>query len=174
MILMKKHTLLHQFQSFIKKTPSVTKYDKRFESDQQMLKRIGIKFAVLFFIILMFDTLVDLLLGLIDFALHIVHLIIEAIEYSLLMLLGQLFNFDDKLSETIIVNTAIIIALFLAYRLIFAAPKLYIRVTQYTLSAWRRYIAQKSFYWKTSSFGRKIKSLSAYSLGAACLFLIIG
>ena len=119
---MKKNTLLHQFQSFIKKTPLVTKYDERYESDQQMLQRIGIKFAFLFFVILMFDTLVDLLLGVINFALHIMHLIIEVIEYSLLMLLEQLFNFDDKLSETIIVNTTIIIALFLAYRLILAVP----------------------------------------------------
>lgn len=139
-----------------------------------MLQRIGVKFAFLFFVILMFDTLVGLLLGLIDFALHIVHLMIEAIEYSLLMLLELLFNFDHKLSEAIIVNTAIIIALFLAYRLILAAPKLYIHVIQYTLLAWRRYVVQKTSCWKTASFNRKIKSLCAYSLGTACLFLIIG
>ena len=170
---MKKHTLLHQFQSFIKKTPSVTKYDKRFESDQQMLKRIGIKFAVLFFIILMFDTLVDLLLGLIDFALHIVHLIIEAIEYSLLMLLGQLFNFDDKLSETIIVNTAIIIALFLAYRLIFAAPGWAIRVRNYLLATWPQHIKQESFRWRAKSLIHKIKWLGAYGFGTTCLLRLV-
>jgi len=171
---MKKYTLHHQFQRFIKKSFLVTKYDKCNESDQQMLQRISIKFAALFLIVLMFDTLVDLLLGLIDFALHIMHLMIEAIEYSFLVVLEKLFSFDHKLSETILVNTAIIIALFLAYRFILAAPVLYVRVKQYTVSAWRRYIAQKSSCWKASSFGRKIKSLSAYSLGAACLVLIIG
>ncbi len=170
---MKKNTLLHWFQDFIQKKPKITAPSPPHKAEQQLLKTIGIKFAVLFFVILMSDTLVHLFLSLVDFATHIMHLIIEAIEYSLLVILEKLFGFSHKLSEIIIVNTAIMIALFWTYRFIPIIPKRYYRIKQYIRSAWQQYITQKYAYWKQSSFGLKIKALGAYGLGLTCLVLII-
>ncbi|NOQ14255.1 MAG: hypothetical protein GQ583_07240 [Methyloprofundus sp.] len=173
MISLKTHALLNQFQRFIKKAHFVKQYDKRDESDRKMLQRVGRKFGVLFFVILMFDTLLDWFLGIIDIAIHLIHLIIELIEYSFLILLAQLFNFDQQQSEMIIVNATIIIALSLAYRLIPALPGLTLRVKQYLLSAWLRYIKRKSSCWQTMSLSHKIKCFSAYSCGAICLLFFL-
>ena len=170
---MKINTLFNQFQSFIEKTPFARQYDKRNESDRQMLQRVGRKFAVLFFVILMFDTLLDWFLGLIDLAIHLIHVIIQTIEYSLLILLGHLFHLDQQQSEMIIVNATLIIALYLAYRLIHTAPGLTIRVKHYLLSTWSQHIKQESSCWKAMSLTHKIKWLSAYSFGTSCLLLFI-
>ena len=170
---LKKKTLLNRFQSFIESTPFARQYDKRYESDRQMLQRIGGKFAVLFVIILMFDTLLDWFLGLIDLAIHLIHLIIQAIEYSLLVFLEYLFDFDQQQSETIIVNATVIFALYLVYRLILAVPGLTIWIKQYCLSAWLRYIKQESTCWQAMSLTHKIKWLSAYSIGTTCLIFFL-
>ncbi len=173
MIPLKNNTMFNRFQSFVEKTLFAKPYDKHYESDRQMLQRVGKKFAVLFFIILMFDTLVDWILGLIDFAIHFLYIIIQAIEYSLLIFLGHLFHFDQQQSEMIIVNATIIIALYLAYRLILATPGLTVRIKQHLLSAWLRYIERESSIWQTVSLSRKIKCISAYSFGTTFLFFLV-
>jgi hypothetical protein len=138
-----------------------------------MLQRVGRKFGVLFFVILIFDTLLDWFLWLIDLAIHLIHLIIQVIEYSLLIFLGQLFHIDQQQSEMIIVNATIIIALYLAYRLILAIPGLTIRVKHYLLSAWLRHIKRESSCWQAMPLTHKIKWVSAYSVGTTCLLLFI-
>ena len=148
-------------------------HDKRSESDRQMLQRVARKYAVLFFVILMFDTLLDWFLGLIDLAIHLIHLIIQAIEYLFVIILWNLFQINQQQSETILVNVTIIIALYLAYRLILATPNLIIRVKQYLLSVWLRYIKRESSCWQAMSLTHKIKWLSAYSVGTTSLLLFI-
>ena len=170
---MRINTLLSRSQSFTEKILFAKPYDKRNETDRQMLQRVGRKFAVLFFIILMFDTLLGWFLGIVNFAIHLLHIIIQAIEYSLLIFLGHLFQFNQQQSETIIVNVTIIIALYLAYRFILAVPGLTIRVKQYLLSAWLQHINRESSCWQAMSFTHKIKWFSAYSFGTACLLLFI-
>ena len=170
---MKNNTLLSQFLSFIRKTLLAKPHDKRSESDRQMLQRVARKYAVLFFVILMFDTLLDWFLGLIDLAIHLIHLIIQAIEYLFVIILWNLFQINQQQSETILVNVTIIIALYLAYRLILATPNLIIRVKQYLLSVWLRYIKRESSCWQAMSLTHKIKWLSAYSVGTTSLLLFI-
>ena len=173
MILLKKNTLLSRLQHFIKNTPFAKQYDKRNESDRQMLQRIASKYAVLFFVILMFDTLLDWFLGLTDLVLHLAHLFIEAIEYILELILSNVLQTTPQQSEMIIVNATIIIALYLTYRFMFAAPGLTIRVKQYFLSAWLRFINRESSCWRAMSLTHKIKWLSAYSVGSACLLIFL-
>ena len=170
---MKKYTLLSQSQNFIEKLLFIKAHDKRNESDRQMLQRVARKYAVLFFVILMFDTLLDWFLGLTDLAIHFIHLIIQAIEYLFVIILWNLFQINQQQSETILVNATIIIALYLAYRLILATPNLIIRVKQYLLSVWLRYIKRESSCWQAMSLTHKIKWLSAYSVGATSLLLFI-
>ncbi|WP_428353798.1 hypothetical protein [Methyloprofundus sp.] len=170
---MNNNILLRRLQGFMEKTLFAKRYDKNNESDKQMLQRVGKRFAVLFFVILMFDTLVDWFLGLIDFVIHLLHLFIQAIEYSLLISLEHWFHFDQQQSETIVVNAAIIIALYLVYRLILATPDLTIRFKQYLRSVWLRHVKREKSCWQAMSLSHKIKWLSAYSFGTSCLMLLI-
>ena len=170
---MKKNTLLSQSQNFIEKALITKAYDKRNESDRQMLQRVGGKFAVLFLVILMFDTLLDWFLRLTDLATHLIHLIVQAIEYLFVIILWNLFQINQQQSETILVNVTIIIALYLAYRLILATPNLIVRVKQYLLSAWLRLIKRESSCWQAMSLTHKIKWLSAYSFGTTCLLFLM-
>jgi len=169
----KKNTLFNQFQSLTGKTPFARQYDKRNESDRQMLQRVARKYIVLFFVILMFDTLLDWFLGLTDLAIQLTQLIIIAIEYLFVIILWNLFEIHQQQSETIIVNVTITIALYLAYRLIVASPNLMIRGKQYLLSAWLRHIKRESSCWQAMSLTHKIKWLSAYSLGTSCLLFLV-
>lgn len=170
---MEKNTLLNQISSFIKGFIFVNQCDKRNESEQQMLQRVGRKFGILFFVILIFDTLLDWFLGLIDIVIHLIHIIIEAIEYLLEVLLENIFHIEHHQSEAIIVNGALIITFYLVYRFSFAAPDLYVRFKRYCLAIWLRYIKRESSCWQAMSLVHKIKWVSAYSFGAACLFLLV-
>lgn len=138
-----------------------------------MLQRVGRKFAVLFVIILMFDTLLDWFMGLIDLVIQLIHIMVEAIEYMLELLLSSTLQTTPQQSEMIIVNATIIIALYLAYRLMLAIPGLIIRVKQYLLSIGSQFIQRESTYWRARSLLHKIKWLCAYSLGTACLLVFV-
>lgn len=59
------------------------------------------------------------------------HLIIQAIKYSLLISLEHGFHFDQQQSEMIVINATIIIALYLSYRLILATLGLIVHIQQY-------------------------------------------
>ncbi|NOR81695.1 MAG: hypothetical protein GQ529_12830 [Methyloprofundus sp.] len=155
--------------NFIKQIHFTKQYDKRHESDQQMLQRVARKFGVLFFVILMFDTVLDFLMALIDIVFHLLHLIIEAIEYSLDLILGYIFHTNTHQSETIIVNGFIILTLYLTYRLTLALPNLYIRCERGCMAIGLRYIRREASCWRAMSLTHKIKWLSAHILGTACL-----
>ena len=170
---MKINTLFSQFRSLTEKIIFLRPYDKRYESDCQMLQRVGRNFAVLLVIILMFDTLLDWFMGLIDLAIHLIHIMIEAIEYMLELLLSSTLQTTPQQSEMIIVNATIIFVLYLAYRLMLATPGLIIRVQQYLLSIWVQFIKRESTYWRARSLFHKIKWLCAYSLGTACLLVFV-
>lgn len=165
--------LTTQFKSIIEKNPFAKQYDKRNESDQQMLLRVSSKFAILFFIILMFDTLLEGFLALISLVAHLMYVLSQTIEYSLLVFLGSLFQLEHQHSEMIIVNAVIILTLYFTYRLILIAPELASRIKQYLQSAWIQHIKRQSSYWQAMTLTRKIKWLSAYSFGTSCLLLLM-
>ncbi len=105
--------------------PFVKHYDKRYETDQKMLQRVAMKFALIFFVIVMFDPLLDWTISAFYLVMHLVHFMIEAIEYSFVLLFAQIFQTSSHLSEIILVNGVIVIALWFAYRSISAAPVWY-------------------------------------------------
>lgn len=139
------------------------------ETDSQMLIRIGKKFALLFFVILISDTLIDLFLGLIDLMLEGLHLVIEIIEYSIEVLLEYAINADHQQSEIIIVNSASIIALYLVYRFYLVAPK----VCDNLKSKYLLCLDNNCSHWQAIPLIRKIKLSSAYCLGIFCILFIL-
>ncbi len=112
--------------------------DKQPESDRKMLLRVGKKFAVLFFSLLLFDTFLDWFLQLFDIIIELGHLFIELIEYSIEVVLQYTFHTDHQESETIIVNSTFIITIYGIYLFYRAAPQLFIRVKLTTY--WSRWL----------------------------------
>lgn len=167
------HKKITFFKSGTKTTPYTRGYDKRVESDRQMLQRVAIRFALLFVVILMFDTLLDWFLGLLDFIIHLAHLGIEAIEYMLELFLESTFDTSAQQSEVIIVNGTIVIALFMTYRLIKAFPSWCVRRKRNFRAAWLRFLRRESSCWRAMSLSYRIKWLGAYCLGTSCLLFII-
>jgi hypothetical protein len=147
--------------------------DKKHESNQQMLLRFGKQFAVLFFLILMFDSLLDWFFEFIDFTIELAHIFIELIEYSIEILLEHVLHTNHQESSTIIVNSAIIIAIYGAYRLFRATPRFLVRIKRNILAVWLRYLRRKSSYWRSLTLIHKIKLVSLYFFGFACLISLV-
>ena len=148
-------------------------YDKRNESDQQMLIRISTKFAILFVLISMFDSLLDLLSGLIDLVVEVLHLVIEFFEYSIELLLEHVLNANHQESEVIIVNFAIVIGLYGIYRLCRVTPRLFVWLQRRTKAAWLRRKRRESAYWRALPLNRKIKIGTAYFIGISCILFLV-
>lgn len=166
--------MLSPYISFIKDTPFAKQYDKRNESEQQMLQRISIKFTILFFVIVMLDSILDLLMSLADLVIQLTHLVIEAIEYSLELLLAQIFNTSAHQSETIIVNSTVIITLFLIYRLCIYIPLWYHIFKRNFRAACLSHLRQESSCWQAMPLSHKIKWVGANIIGTSCLWFVIG
>lgn len=149
------------------------KYTKQTESDKQMFVRIGIKFVVLFVLIFLFDSLLDLLSGLIDMVLELFHLMIEAVEYSIELLLEHIFQSNHQQSEMIIVNLAIIIFLYAFYRFCLVLPRLYRWLKNKLKSACVKRQHREAECWHALSLNRKIKVLLAYLVGISCLLFFL-
>lgn len=166
------NSIVKQSHSFIKATAFSLQYGKKTESERQMLFRVTGKFLTLIVLISMFDFLLDGFLGLIDLAVTLLHLLIEAIEYMLELLLVYTLHTSTQQSETIIVNATIIIALYLTYRLLLNIPQLYIRGTRNFHAAYLRHIRRESSCWRTMPLSYKIKWLVAHSLGTSSFLLL--
>ena len=153
----------------LKKTSLAIPQDISQETDSQMLIRIGKKFAFIFLLLFMSDTLFDWVLGLLDLFVEGIHIVIESIEYSIELLLEYLIQTDHQHSEMIIVNGSILISLYLMYRLFKVIPVLYKKL----LNKWTMYLSNQSSYWHALSLLRKSKIISAYSLGVSCLLFLV-
>ncbi len=147
--------------------------DKQPESDRKMFLRVGKKFAVLFFSLLLFDTFLDWFLQLFDIIIELGHLFIELIEYSIELVLQYIFHTDHQESETIIVNSTFIIAIYGIYLFYRAAPQLFIRIKRNSLAVWLRYKRRKSSYWRSLTLTLKIELVSLYCLGITCLIFLV-
>lgn len=149
------------------------KYNKCTESDQQMLVRISKKFVVLFFVILMFDVLIDIFLGVFDLFIESIHLIIEFIEYSIEVLLEHILNSNHHESEVIIVNASILIAIYLIYRFFLTLPRTYSWALQKSKEHWHEHQRCESAYWQALPLSRKIKIGMVYSIGFLFIFSLV-
>jgi len=152
---------------------SVIANNKQCETDTEMLIRISKKFAILFVIILMFDSILDLLAGLIDLMIEVLHLVIEFFEYSFEVLLEHIFNAHHHESEVIIANITIVIFIYLLIQFFLKLPSLLIRLQSNIKSSWLKRKHQEECNWKALSLERKIKIGAAYSVGVfGVLFLL--
>ncbi len=155
--------------TLLKKSASTTQYDINQETDSQMLKRISKKFALILVFIFMFDTLFDWFIGLLDLMYEGFHIIIEAIEYSIELLLEHIFHTDHQHSEMIIVNGAILLAVYLIYRLYKATPKLLSKLSKSLLL----YLDRKLSSWQEIPLMRKSKLITTYCIGISCVLFTV-
>ena len=138
-----------------------------------MLIRISTKFAILFVIIFMFDSLLDLLSGLIDLFIESLHLVIELFEYSIELLLEHVLNANHQESEIIIVNVAILISLYLFYRFCLFIPRFFVWIMRRTKAAWLRCKRREAACWRAQTLNRKIKVCTTYFIGISCILFLI-
>jgi len=147
-------------------------YDKRNESCRQALVRISIKFLTLIFIILMFDSLIDWFLMGAHGISELIHLLIETIEYSLILILEHIFNINQHQSEVVIVNIAIIGVLYSLFRLYQNAPRLYLKIKRNFYTVYLKYIRRESACWRLLTLEQKASLITCYFAGLSCLLFL--
>lgn len=147
-------------------------HDKRHESSQQMLVRISIKFLTLIFIILMFESLIDwFLMGMHGFF-ELIHLLIETIEYSLILILEHSLQTNQHQSEVIIVNTVIIGILYSLFRLYRNTPKLCLKIKRNFYTVYLKHIRRESACWRSLTLEQKANLIICYFAGLSCLLFL--
>lgn len=140
-------------------------------SDKNMLIHVGIKFLLLFIIILSFDFLVDLLLMALDLIFEIIHLLIEIIDELLESLLAETLPTTHHQNEVIIVNIALIIVLFSLYKLFHGVRFIY-RLKRHIKADWLNYKKRKILDWKLLPLFSKMKLVTAYLTGFSLIYLL--
>lgn len=140
-------------------------------SDKEMLIHVGVKFLILFVIILGFDFLLDLFLGILDLFFELIHLLIEIIDEALESLLKDSLPTTHQQNEAIIVNAAMLIALFGIYKLFHGVRFLY-RLKRHIKADWLNYKKRKATSWHLLPIASKIKLVTAYCTGFSLLFLL--
>ena len=148
----------------------ITVEDVPYHSDKEMLIHVGIKFLLLFAIILSFDFLIDLMLMILDFIFEILHLLIEIIDEMLESLLKETLPTSHHQNEVIIVNVALVIVLFSIYKLFHGVRYIY-RLKRHIKTDWLKYKKRKALSWQLLSIVSKIKLVTAYCVGFSLLFL---
>lgn len=169
-----KNTSFNENESnFIPNTLSSQHPQIEQESDRQMLTRVGIRFGILFFVLLMFDSLLDWLIALFDLLFELIHLVMDLVEYSIELILEYTIQTGHQESDIIMINAALIIALYLIYRFFFAIPKMYTKGTKKGKECWLRHNKNRSDRWHALSLSSKAKLISAYSFGTSCLLFLV-
>jgi len=121
----------------------------------------------------MFDTLLDWLLGLIDLAIELIHLGMDVVEYSIELILESTLHTGHQESEIIMINSALIIMIYLMYRAFFAIPGIYRRLTRKYKAARLLRKRRRTARWKSMLLSSKIKLISAYVFGVSCLLFLV-
>jgi len=155
----------------IDKESEITIEDVPYHSDKDMLIHVGIKFLLLFTIILCFDFLLDLVLMILDVLFEALHLLIEIIDEMLESLLKDALPTSHHQNEVIIVNIALIIVLFGVYKLFHGVRYLY-RLKRHVKADWLNYKKRQSLNWHLLPIMSKIKLVVAYCVGFSFLFLV--
>jgi hypothetical protein len=134
---------------------------------------VAIQFAVLFFVIFMFDTLLDGFIGLFDLVVELVHLGMDIVEYSIELILESTIHTGHQESEIIIINSALILMLYIMYRAFFAIPKVYRRLTRKYKAARLLRKRRRTAQWRLMSLVSKVKLISAYAFGVSYLLFLV-
>lgn len=140
-------------------------------SDKDMLIHVGIKFLLLFIIILSFDVLIDLFLMALNLVFEMIHLMIEIIDELLESLLAETLTTTKHQNEVIIVNVALIIVLFGLYKLFHGVRFIY-RLKRHIKADWLNYKKRKILDWKLLPLLSKMKLVTAYLTGFSLIYLL--
>lgn len=151
----------------------IRQYDKKGESNQQMIVRIGIKFLILIFIILTFDLLLDSLLAGIHIILELIHILIKIVEYFIELILKYGLQIDYHHNEVVIVNIMIIGMLYTFYYLYQHILNLYFRMKRNISSFYLKCIRRELAYWKSLTLVRKTNLITCYCVAFTCLLFIL-
>ncbi|MCL7423257.1 MAG: hypothetical protein M8364_20415 [Methylobacter sp.] len=166
---MKLSSLLDKTARLFRKQAITRPPDQQYETDRQMLLRVARQFAVLFIAIILFDDIFGFVAEVLHFIFELLHLFIEVIEGFIEEVLEHLLHTGHHASETIIVNTVLIIMIYGLYRFYRASPRLYRRIKRNRLAAWLRYKRRKTRQWRARPRKQKIKLIAAYTAGTALL-----
>ena len=149
------------------------KYRGLEETDGQMILRITKKFALLFGVIFLFDSIIDLLSTLLDISGDFLHLIINFFEYSFELLIEHISNASHHESEVIIVNVALVVGFYLFYRLLRWLPKLFHGFSRRIKLMWLRRQRKRKTYWHHIPLNRKIKICCVYTVGISAILFFL-
>lgn len=106
---LKLSSLLDKTARLFRKQAITRPPDQHYETDRQMLIRIARQFALLFIVILLLDEILEFVIEVLHFIFELLHLFIEAIEEFVESVLELLLNTGHHASETIIVNTVLVV-----------------------------------------------------------------
>ena len=165
--------LINNLKRLICSIQAFRKHDKRYESNGQMLARISLKSMAILVFLFMFDSLLEWLMSFIDMAIELIHLLIEAFEYSCGVMIEHAFHLSKQQSEIVLVNIVIVIALYSLYRLFRAMPRLFRQFKRNLLSVWLKLIRREASYWRALSLKRKINLITCYLINISGILYLM-
>ncbi len=143
------------------------------KTENQVLIGLCVKFLVAFLVLLMIDTIVDGVMGLIDLLIELGHVVIEMLEVSVEVVLEKYFHTNKRQSEIVFLNILVLVALGVIYHFIRFLPYMARKIEKYMLRASHTYLESKVSHWKSYSIAMKLKLVALYILGFYCLSMLI-
>ncbi len=143
------------------------------KTDRQLLTRIAWQFVLAFLLTVFFDTLLEWLIEGLHVLLELLHLVIEVFEHLLEELLEHLLHTTHHQSETIIFNSAVLVAMVGLYRFFQRWPALSLKWRQRALTGWQHYKIQKLAAWQRLSRRQKLMAAGAYASGGALILFLL-
>lgn len=143
------------------------------KTDRQLLARIGRQFALAVLVIYFADTLLDWLIEGLHLVFELLHLVIEVFEHLLEELLEHLLHTNHHQSETIIFNSAVLVAMVGLYRFFQRWPALSLRWQQRAQTSWQQYKGQKVDAWQRLPRRQKFIVTGAYASGGTLLLFLL-
>ncbi len=163
---------MEQPKSSDKETEEEIKIDDvPYHSDKEMLMHVGVKFLLVFAVIISFDLLIELALMILDFIFEILHILIEIIDEILESLLKNRLPTSHHQNEVIIVNVALIIVLLIIYKIFHGVRYIY-RLKRHIKADWLSYKKRQSLSWQLLPIMSKLKLVAAYCTGFSLLFFL--
>lgn len=141
------------------------------EEDAAMIKRVSVRFAYFFILIVFFEELLELVIEIFELLLEIIHLFIELIEQLLEEILEHLLHTDHHETETIIANGVLILGFIGLILFVRYLPRLCRRIKRKFFAVWLNYKRQKYSSWRALSHLQKIKLVSVYCLGISLIVI---
>jgi len=143
------------------------------KTDRQLLTRIAWQFVLVFLLIVFFDTLLEWLMAGLHLVFELLHLVIEICEHLLEELLEHLLHTTHHQSETIIFNSAVLVAMVGLYRFFQRWQALSLRWRQRALTSWQHYKIQKLEAWQRLPGRQKLIVAGAYASGGALILFLL-